>query len=841
MHLYSLQLKASWRYFARHPGQLALALLGLALGVAAVVSVGAARATISESFSRFSDQLTGSASHQITGADDFFDGGAFVALQRRFAGLVMAPVLSFEVKDASNNRRTVLGVDLLREARLRDFTGSYAGEAGFPLADWLGGEPLVLAGEPVGSEVRLAPPADAAALTVAARLDPSLVSGAEELLIVDLSQAASLLAMTRGSAAENLPPLPLSRIDLAFDDADETLLEAQLAELRAALPANLTLRAVGNSSNAGMSRALELNLLALSLLALLVGAFIVFNTLRFFVLQRQQVYAFCRLLGLTRRDITRWILLEACLLGVLGTGLGMLLGLWLADVVMAQMAGTVSQLYYEVVSRSARISPLLWAQAAVLGLLGSLAAALWPALTAARQSPLTQARSTERTAASSRLAWQLVTLGMFALALALLLQLNASLISALAAVFLVAVGWIAIAIPLAVRLLGSLPVGVARRPLAGFARARLPQTLSRTGAALAALILAVATVIGVDHMISSFRGSVVGWLNVSLSADAYLRNGADNASINPEVLRRVRSSDGVREVARYVSRSWPEEAGVSRLSAQDLTAEGRDSYEFMTPWSGEDWRRWQREPVALISETLARRMSLQPADRISVPGPAGPVQLEVGAVFKDYRADGGRAIIHLDQYQQIWSDLDVTSAAVYFEPGQAEAGFVRLRETLAQSDSPAFADLELGETGEIRRRSLEVFDQTFQLTRGLKWLAAIVAFVGVLSAILALQLERRRESSLLHCLGLTRRQIGTLLLLESIGLGLTAALLAAPLGAALAWLLTGVVNTRAFGWTLYVDWQWATFALGGGLALVAAVLAALPPALSFNRPAVPRS
>ncbi|MFK7957024.1 MAG: FtsX-like permease family protein [Lysobacterales bacterium] len=837
MNSLRLQLRASRRYFAAHPVQLALALLGLALGVAAVVSVGAARATISESFKRFSGTLSGAASHHIVASAGFIPGETFVDLRREFADIAMAPVLTFGVQDLEGRRLTVMGVDLLRETQVRSFTGGYMGRDSFNLGEWIGGEALALAAQPISSRLLLKARDNGrpVELLVADELDPALVSGAENLLVMDLSRATQTLhqaEVDRTSAAARSIALPLSRIDLALDDADDIRLEA----LKNRLGPGLAVKDAGAGDTTGMSRALELNLLALSLLALMVGAFIVFNTLRFFVLQRQQTYAFCRMLGVTRKEIVRWVILEAGVLGLVGTVLGLLLGLWLADLVMSQMAGTVNQRYYEAVSRSAQISPTLWVQAVVLGLVGSLAAALWPAIWAGTVSPLADTAKD----ASNKMIKVLPLVGIAALIAAAAVQLHASLVSALAGVFLVAVGWIALAIPLAMGSVGKIPLPVARFPLTGFARSRLPQTLSRTSAALAALIVAVATVIGVDHMISSFRGSVVGWLDVTLSADAYLRNGENNDPISDRVVQTVANTQGVAEVGQAISRYWPDAPGIQRLSAQALSTAGRNSYQLLDPWSESQWQRWESTPLALISEPLARRLKLKAGDVVQLPGPVlgkPDVALTVGAVFADYRADGGRAVIHLRQYQRLWNDPTVTTLALHLEPGPetlADDTVQRLRERLALV--PNAEAVEIVQTGNLRRRSLEVFDQTFRLTLGLKWLAAIVAFVGVLSAVLALQLERQRESTLLYSMGLTRTQIGRLLLLESLGLGLAAALLAMPLGAALAWLLTSVVNTRAFGWTLYVDWHWPTFVQGCAIATGAALLAAIPPALMFNRP-----
>ncbi|MEM9533457.1 MAG: FtsX-like permease family protein [Pseudomonadota bacterium] len=810
-----LMVRASLRYFAEHPGQLTLAVAGLALGVAAVVSVGAARATISESFARFSAQMSGRASHEIVAVQGELTVAEYRTLRERFADLPLAPVRTLKLRGAEGRSWDALAVDLLRERRMRAFTGGYFSADDFPLADFLGGAPLVLAAAPVGTRLRLQVPGmPFRDVTVAAQLDPFEVTGADRLLVLDLALAAELLGSGAG----------LTRIDVEADTA-------QAAALAQALPAHLELSAVDTADTRAMSQAFELNLTALSLLALLVGAFIVFNTLKFFVLQRERTWAFSRMLGLSAGELTRWIVLEALLLGLLGTAAGLLLGVLLADLVMGQMAGTVSQLYYEVVTREAQIEPRVWLTATVLGLGGAVVAALQPARAAARISPLRLQDGRWGEEDHAGLPRWMLPAGLLAVAAALALARLEYLMTALAAVFLVALGWILLALPAAFALGGRLPVSLRQHPLAGYARSRLPLTVSRTSPALAALMLAVATVVGVDHMIQSFRDSVAGWLEASLSADAYL-GGADQP-LDPALIDQVAESAGVSDIVRFRTVAWPGQP-VSKLTALETPAPVRDSYRFLSPWPADGWDTFATQSEALVSETLARTLGLSAGDVLRLPSGRDDVILKVTGLFSDYRADGGRVVVHRDTYRRLWRDDQTTSLGVYFDPANP-AAYTTLADRLEGRTDPH----QLISTGELRRQSLEVFDRTFALTRGLKWLAAIVAFVGVLSAILALQLERRSEARRLRALGLSPRDLGTLVLLESSALGLLAGLLALPLGAALAYALTRVVNERAFGWTLYVDWQPGTFAFGAGLAIAAAFLAALPPALSFGRDSSP--
>jgi putative ABC transport system permease protein len=130
----------------------------------------------------------------------------------------------------------------------------------------------------------------------------------------------------------------------------------------------------------------------------------------------------------------------------------------------------------------------------------------------------------------------------------------------------------------------------------------------------------------------------------------------------------------------------------------------------------------------------------------------------------------------------------------------------------------------------VFEQSLMIFDRTFAITEVLRWLAGLVAFVGVISALMALHLDRMREFAVLRATGVTRRGLAGLVGGQSGLLGLIAGLWAIPLGVALAGLLVFVINRRAYGWTMGFDLQAAPLVEGVVLAVVAALIAAVYPA-----------
>jgi len=232
-----------------------------------------------------------------------------------------------------------------------------------------------------------------------------------------------------------------------------------------------------------------------------------------------------------------------------------------------------------------------------------------------------------------------------------------------------------------------------------------------------------------------------------------------------------------------------------------------------------------------LSEPLAYHLALAPGDRLSLPTPVGPRTLPVAGIFHDYASEHGRVLLDLDHFQRLWPSAPVRSVGLFAQSGvSAETLRARLEAGAGQ-----LQPLAIRANAELLAMSLEIFERTFAITGVLRVLAVVIAFVGLLSSLLALSLERTRELAILRAIGMTPLEVARQLLAESAYQGLVAGLLALPIGVVLADVLIRVINRRAFGWTLPFELDGGLLAQTVLLALAAALLAAIYPCYRLTR------
>jgi putative ABC transport system permease protein len=821
------------RFFARHPWQFALSVIGVALGVAVVLGVDLAGASARRAFDVSTELVVGRATHHVVPRAGRLDESLYpelrAAVRARGRGAV-APAVEGPLRLPGGRRVVLLGLDPIAEGPFRDELTRWTADLDLvsllttpgtvavpgPLADELGLEP---------GEVLLASTAERlVALTLAGRIepDPDRAAAASAYLFADIATAQEVLGMTGA----------LSRIDLLLPDGAASALAALLPE-----GVELVESAARSSTTFGMTRAFRLNLTALSLLALLVGAFLIYSTLNFLVLRRTRTIGILRSLGVSRGELLRSVLGEALWVGIPGTAVGLLLGALLGSGLTGLVVQTIDDLYFRLQVDAMALSGWPFAKAAALGLGATLLAGLGPAFEAARIPPrAVLSRASMERRARRRLP-RLLAGAVIALAAGGLLvaagrdSLPVSF-AGLFGIFLAA----ALATPPAtaglMALLGRLLP--ARLPVpARMAVRGTTASLSRTGVAVAALATAVATVIGLGLMVSSFRASVDAWLGQTLVADFYL-------SVDETWCRSV---GGVSPLADRLG-ALPGATGLSyslrrRLQAGDeelrlwAVNTGRDGIapEILAGDPAGARARFIAGEAVLVSEPFSMRRNVQVGDRITLPTPAGPLEFPVAGVFRDYTTDRGVVALHRDRYRALWHDDCVDGIGLSFGPGTDANAARRAIEAALPADSA----IRLSNNAELRAASLAVFDRTFTITRVLQLLVGLVAFLGILSALQALQLERVREMAVLRAVGWLPRQLRALVIAQTGLLGCAAGLFAIPLGVVLAALLVFVLNQRAFGWTMSFELNSAELAQGWLLALVAALLAGLHPAWRTSR------
>jgi putative ABC transport system permease protein len=830
---------ASGRHVLRHPGQLTLAVVGLALGVATMTSIGLTTASARRAFELSLDAVNGSATHQITAGPGGVPDSLYVELRRKHRVEVAPVVEGYAV--TSGQSVVLLGIDPFADPQFRDFSAlrENGGLAG--LRRWMTEPGTVMmsahAAEALGLDVDASFRLEIAGRAHVARLVGVIRetrAGLDNLLLTDVAQAQEWFGL-KGR---------LSRIDVRVPSGAEG--EHNLGDLRAMLPPGVGLSDTARRSldTEELTRAFMTNLRAMSLLALLVGALLIFNSMAFVLLLRRRTIGILRALGATRREVLALALSEAAVLGIAGSLLGAASGLWLARQLLGSVTRTINDLYFVISVKAIDPEPATLLVAVGLGIAVALLATLMPALEAAGSEPQLALRRSALEQRSLLTARSLATVGvLLLLAAGMLVALSDRSLAAGFAALLLLLLSAAFLTPAALRATARLSARIAGRVSAGarLAFGDVAASLSRTGVAVGALSIAVSAAIGVALMVASFRESLADWLARTLRADIYVTAPGPGFSrpervIAPDVVAILLASSGVREASAMRRVTVESSLGPVLLDAlQPASA----SYSGITLIAGEAatvWPAFERGQV-LVSEPFAFRHHRSAADSIELVTASGPRSFRIAGVFRDYGSDRGTVLMHRSIYREAWMDEGLTSLGLYLRAGTQAADLI---DALRAATSARQA-LLMRSNSDLRELSMQIFERTFAITRVLYWLAAAVAALGLLSALLAYELERARELALLRALGMTPAGIATLVGTQTVFLGLAAGAAAIPTGFLAALLLIEVINRRAFGWHIDFHWSAGDVMQTVALALAAALLAGLYPAWRSSRVAIAAS
>jgi putative ABC transport system permease protein len=533
-------------------------------------------------------------------------------------------------------------------------------------------------------------------------------------------------------------------------------------------------------------------------------------------------------LGLTRNEAFKLILVEAAMLGTAGAILGVALGIWLGDGLLELVSRSINDLYFRISVTDVLVSPWTVAKGLIAGFAATVFAAAVPAIEAAAYRPQLAISRSVLEHRTRRLLPFLAASGIAAVAIAIvLLRISgSSLLAGLAALFLLILGF-AVCIPVFVKLitqwLAPLAGGVGGMS-ARLAVSGIGTSLSRTGVAIVALAVAVSATVGVTVMVDSFRGAVSEWIGNSLQSDIYV--GVAYGSLNPDLVEDLASVTGVAE---YSARRWAwleTPQGRTRIIAEKMAAGSYAAATILDADAEMAWRQLNDEEAVFISEPFAYRNQLGSGDTLLLMTRSGSKPFRIAATYQSYDAGSGSVFMNRTTYVKHWNDQRIDALGIYLE---RDADIETVMRELKQTSSGKQAIL-LRSNRELRDISLQIFDRTFVITNVLYWLAVGVAVIGILGAMLALQLERARELAVLRALGMTPGQLGGMVTLQTGLIGLLSGIAALPLGLLMAWMLIDVINRRSFGWSM--DIQISTEVLLSALVLSvgAALLAGIYPA-----------
>ncbi len=835
-------IKSSIVNLLHHPWQILLSIVGIALGVAVVVSIDLVNQSAVRAFRLSFETIAGKATHQLVGGPSGVPDSLFRIIRTDLGFRKSAPAIEgyLTIEDEPPRTLTLLGVDWFSEAPfrrnileaetfdLKNFTKFFTE----PRAVIISNSTAKNLGKKTGDPLPIKIGVKKDTLKIIGLLnvgDGQNGQALENMIIADISTAQELMGMDGH----------VSRIDLLIDNQQT---DSILQKLEAVLPSGVRIEKAGYRTNSAeqMVSAFNMNLTAMSLLALIVGMFLIYNTMTFAVVQRRSYIGLIRSLGVTRKEIFWLIVNEALILGFIGTLIGVFAGILLSKGMIGLVTQSINDLYFVLTVNTIHISFLNLLKGFIIGIGATCFAALKPAREATLSPPrVVMSRSNLETGIRTHIP-KLTIWGSFAalLGAAILFTPGKSI-------------WVSysglVPLVLGLSLLTPLLIVVAVklvRPLMGrlfgtlgkMAANGISAQISRTSVAIAALSIAVATTIGVGTMVKSFRNTVSDWLENLLSADIFISAPRivatqSNGNLDFDLVDKFSKMPEIKHVNYYREQKILTEKGAFILLTAKIGKHRYDDFTFKSGDPDQAWQQYQENEAALVSETYAHHYDTNVGDDVILLTDHGDKKFEVVGVYYDYGTDLGLVSIAYPTYRKYWRDDKLSGILLYLNAGVlADAFMEQIRRML-----PPDQEVQVQSNRSLMNSSIQVFDRTFLITSVLQSLAIIVAFVGVLSALMAIQLERTREFGVLRATGLTPKELWKMVILQTGLMGLISGLIALPIGNILALVLIKVINERSFGWTIHFDFIPGLLLQGLILAVLAAIFAGIFPAYKMAK------
>jgi putative ABC transport system permease protein len=813
------------------PVRTALTILAIALGVAVVLAMDLAGTAATGSFRSSMETVAGGNDLEIISAGGVPETVVGTLSSLPYPVRVSARIEDYAVAVDTKHSYPLLGLDLIAEGEgHEDAASAFRMERPEDALKYLGEYNSIWVGESLGLKT-----GDRISLLINDQVREYVVRGVypdangnAAAIVMDI--AAAQFALNRYGRVDRIlakvpPPLPLEEWQRRFQQA---------------LPAGVEVRpaGTGTTENRRMLSAFRWNLKLLSYIALVVGAFLIYNTISVSVVRRRAEIGIVRALGASRSDVLAAFLGEAASFGLVGALLGLPLGRVMASGAVKLMSATVESLY--VSSRPGSIA--LNAESVLLAISMGIGVAVASAYSPAREASLVppveaMARGRREYAARVHKTRDFLLAVPLGVAAAVASQVPAiggkPLFGYLATLLLIVAS--ALAIPALVdvttrfssQLLGrtfGVEALLASRSLSG--------SLRRTAVLVGALSTAIAMMTAVGIMVGSFRETVLLWMGDQLPADLYMRPAGEAAAdrhptITPELADAIAALPGVAAIDRLREYEISYDGMPAGLGSVELRVlRSYHKADFLSGRPTNDVLAELRDANAVIvSEPFANKHHVQRGDSITLSLGNAKAAFRIADVFYDYSSERGGILMDRDTALHYLPDPAPSNVAIYVKP---DASLETVRAEIERA--AAGHRVLIFSNRDLRREALRIFDRTFAITYALEAVAVLVAVMGVAGALLALVIDRRRELGLLRFLGAASGQVRKLIVVEAGLLGLLATFAGVVLGFALSLILVFVINKQSFGWTIRFHWPVAV--LLGALTVVyaATALAGLYPA-----------
>ena len=853
-HIFSFPPYILWinafRYYFRSFTQSILAVLGVAVGIAVFVAVDLANDSAKQSFRNSAVSIFGDTEFQLMRSTSGISENVYsdVVKSAELQPLlnIIRPIIDKQITLTDSNgvedKYRLLGINVINENVLSgnnkygiDFLNSSQTSFNFFA------ENQVFVSSILASKKQL--------------------SIADEFLVEDTNNKISIVGFFQGdnslqrelmqnviitdiSVAQNITNSNgiLTRIDISsvYDQNEKIALDKWFS----LLPSGVQLIPSYTYSEArkSITKSFDTNLLALSLLALLVGLYLIYNMMTFSIHRRKNLFGTLRAIGVTKNEIFFLVLVEGLLIGLIGAIFGIMLGILLAYFLLGLISSTINYQFFSSSPNSIALDITIIYQALILGISGSIVSVLIPAWSASRIQPRELIDIYGKYSTYNNYHMVLFFLGLLLCSIGYLITLApiTNLIIGFIAMFLVIVG-LSLTVPtttqIVLLIISSILEKIGRPTIVTLSVETIKNSLNTIAICIAALSVSIAMTIGIGCMIQSFRATVEEWLNQSLVADIYiapptLSFGQDLKGIDDEFIKYVSDIPEIEYISQLGSFEIFKDGYLLNLIVVDSAEKIFDEVIQLKEGEKKDiWNDFVQTDSILISEPLAFQKNIQINDTFDILTDTGLKSFTVRGIYYDYSSTSGIAMVSKQVYDNYWNNSKVTSLALYLNDSQnSEVVFNKL---LDKFDTDW--DLQIISSKKLNNASMEIFDKTFEITFVLRSISLIVAFIGILGAISAIILSRAREFSILKSIGFTNNQLRTIIGNQTFIIGVISGLISIPLGIIITNLLIQIINKQSFGWSIPMQLLPSVFVEGIMVAILSSVLASIYPSIKISR------
>ncbi|MFN0085258.1 MAG: ABC transporter permease [Blastocatellia bacterium] len=830
----------TWKQWREHRLRTLLTVIGIALGVAVFFAVRTANVTLINSLTTTIEKVAGKSTLQVVGGESGFPEAIWDTVKETPGVKIAEPAIEVMAHTAFEDEGNlmIVGVDMLGDRELREYQFD---EAGTEI-----GDPLVALAQP--DSILIARNfADKHKLKEGDKLPLYTSRGKKEFTVRGIFKPAGLGEVFGGQVAMmdvfNAQFVfgrgrSFDRIDL-MNEAGVPVEELR-QRLRARLPAGVEVERPTARGQAleNTVKGMNIGMTVTSLIALLVGMFIIFNTFSISVNQRWKEIGVLRAVGVERRNIQRMFLGEAAVMGMIGSGLGILLGFGLAVGVEFVMSQIASQLFALV---STRQTPVFRADFALLsfalGVGASIVAAWMPSRAASRLNPAMALHNIENRQREEVLGAPRLALGLLMIAAGLGLirfaPLRADLYLQFGYVVLLILGMIAILPKLSEwaaramrpwmdRFFGSEGV------LAVDSMIHAPR---RTSATVGALMIGLMFVFAIGAYVESQKRVFDRWMRQSINADLVVTTteGARSKTwhFDEALSARIAALPGVKrlENVRFTFVPYAEDS----VAIVALEFDGwfdRSQLEII----GAD-RATAREKITkgegvIVSENFANRYRLGVGDPVRLRTPTEPFERPIVGIIEDYTTEKGSVFLERNLYARYWRDEAIDIINVNLKAGVERAAFKGLLGQAIRGEQRAFIYTQ----EEWRAWVIKLLDQFFSMMYMQMLVAVFTAAVGIVNALIISTAERKRELGVIRAIGGLRGQLRKMILLEAVVIAVIGLFTAVIAGVFNTYFLTRTAASMIGGYTIPFLFPARLILISLPIVLVIALLAAWWPA-----------